>query len=275
MRRVTLTVTAVAASATLAVVGCSSSKKASRSGSPAPSGASSASSASTKTTATAVSGKITVLAAASLTEAFTTIGKQFKVLHPGVDTVFDFEASSAAAQQITAGVKADVFASASPKNMASVKSFVTSPVTFVSNSLEMAVPPDNPGRVTTLSDLANKSVTVALCQPQVPCGAVAATVLATARLTVKPKTLQPDVKSTLGQVELKSVDAGLVYVSDVKAAGAKIKGIPIPAAANASTLYPIATLAHAPNSAAAKAFVAYVLSPAGQKVLLAAGFAKP
>ena len=274
MRRVTLIVTAVATTATLALAGCSSSKKTSASGSPSSGGASSAP-PKTTTTSPAVSGKITVLAAASLTEAFTTIGKQFKALHPGASIVFDFEASSAAAEQITAGAKADVFASASPKNMASVKSFVTSPVTFVSNSLEIAVPPDNPGRVTTLSDLAKKGVTVALCQPQVPCGAVATTVLANAKLTVKPKTLQPDVKSTLGQVEFKSVDAGLVYVSDVKAAGAKVKGIVIPAGVNASTQYPIATLAHAPDMAAAKAFLAYVLSPAGQQVLLAAGFAKP
>ena len=216
-----------------------------------------------------------MLAAASLTEAFTTIGKQFKALHPDADIVFDFEASSAAAQQITAGAKADVFASASPKNMASVRTFVTAPTTFVTNSLEIAVPTGNPGHVTSLSDLAKKGVKVALCQAQVPCGAAAATVLAKAKLTVKPKTLQPDVKSTLGQVELKSVDAGLVYVTDVKAAGVKVTGITIPSDFNASTAYPIATLTHAPNDVAAQAFVAYVLSPAGQQVLLAAGFAKP
>ena len=99
--------------------------------------------------------------------------------------------------------------------------------------------------------------------------------LAKAKLKVKPKTLEPDVKSTLGKVELKAVDAGLVYVSDVKAAGAKVKGIVIPANANASTEYPIATLAKATNAVAAKAFVGYVLSPAGQQVLLAAGFAGP
>jgi molybdate transport system substrate-binding protein len=279
MRRTTLVLAALAASSTLAVTGCSSSStKASTSTGSATSGASSAATsptAATPSAAGAVSGKITVLAAASLTEAFTTIGKQFKVLHPDVNIVFNFEASSAAAQQITSGAKADVFASASPKNMTSVAKFVTTPTNFASNSLEIAVPPSNPGKVTSLSDLAKKSVTVALCQPQVPCGAVATTVLANAKLKVKPKTLEPDVKSTLGKIELKAVDAGLVYVSDVRAAGAKVKGIVIPATVNASTLYPIATLTKAPNAAAAKAFVAYVASPAGQQVLLAAGFAKP
>jgi molybdate transport system substrate-binding protein len=262
---------AVAAAGTLVLAGCSSSSK-----KPAGSTGSTTSAASSAASSTAapVTGKITVLAAASLTEAFTTIGKQFKVAHPGTDIVFNFEASSAAAAQITAGAKADVFASASPKNMASVKTFVTAPANFVSNSLEIAVPPGNPGHVTSLSDLAKKGVTVALCQPQVPCGAVATTVLANAKLKVKPKTLEPDVKSTLGKIELKAVDAGLVYITDVKAAGAKVKGIAIPANVNASTEYPIAALTKAPNAAAAKAFVDYVLSPAGQQVLLAAGFAK-
>jgi molybdate transport system substrate-binding protein len=276
MRRTTLIVTAIAGAAAMVLTGCSSSKKTAATSAPSPIGATTTSAAAATTAAAApVSGKVTVLAAASLTEAFTTIGKQFKAQHPGVNLVFDFEASSAAAQQIIAGAKADVFASASPKNMTQVKSFVSTPTNFVSNSLEIAVPPDNPGKVTALADLAKKSVTVALCQPQVPCGAVATQVLAKAKLTVKPKTLEPDVKSTLGKVELKSVDAGLVYVSDVHAAGSKVKGIAIPANVNASTLYPIATLSAAPNAVAAKAFVAYVLSPAGAAVLLAAGFAKP
>jgi molybdate transport system substrate-binding protein len=263
---------AVAAAGTLVLAGCSSSSK--KSTSSTGSTTSAASTAAVSASAAPVTGKVTVLAAASLTEAFTTIGKQFKVAHPGVEIVFNFEASSAAAAQITAGAKADVFASASPKNMTSVKTFVTSPANFVSNSLEIAVPPNNPGHVASLSDLAKKGVTVALCQPQVPCGAVASTVLANAKLKVTPKTLEPDVKSTLGKIELKAVDAGLVYITDVKAAGAKVKGIAIPASVNASTEYPIAALTKAPNPATAKAFVDYVLSPAGQQVLLAAGFAK-
>lgn len=273
MRRNTVRIIAIAAAGTLALAGCSSSSK--KTANSTGSSTSGASTAATSSAPPALSGKVTVLAAASLTEAFTTIGKQFKVANPGTNIVFDFEASSAAAAQITAGAKADVFASASPKNMTSVAKFVTNPTNFIKNSLEIAVPPDNPGKVTSLSDLAKKGVTVALCQPQVPCGAVATTVLANAKLKVKPKTLEPDVKSTLGKIELKAVDAGLVYVTDVRAAGAKVKGIVIPANVNASTEYPIARLTKAPNAAAAKAFVDYVLSAAGQQVLLAAGFAKP
>jgi molybdate transport system substrate-binding protein len=276
-RRATLVITAAAAAVAVVLTGCSSgSTKTPVDSRSTTVGASDTTSAAAPSSSTAaLSGKINVLAAASLTGTFTTLGKQFKVLHPGVNIVFDFEASSAAAQQITTGARVDVFASASPKNMASVKAFVTTPADFVSNSLEIAVPPDNPGRVSGLKDLARKTVSVALCQPQVPCGALARTVLAKAKVTVKPKTLEADVKSTLGKVEFKSVDAGLVYVTDVRAAGARIKGIVIPATVNASTEYPIATLAKAPNATVAKAFVQYVLSPQGQKVLLAAGFSRP
>ena len=108
--------------------------------------------------------------------------------------------------------------------------------------MEVAVPPNNPAKVTSVNDLAKKSVKVALCQPQVPCGVVAAEVFKNAGITVKPVTLQPDVKSVLTEVETGNVDAGMVYVTDVLAAGSKVKGMKIPANDNASTLYPIATI---------------------------------
>jgi molybdate transport system substrate-binding protein len=151
----------------------------------------------------------------------------------------------------------------------------SSPQDFAKNTAEVAVPPSNPGQVTSVSDLAKSSVKVALCQPQVPCGVVAAEVFKNAGITVKPVTLQPDVKSVLTQVELGNVDAGMVYVTDVKAAGTKVTGIAIPASENASTLYPIDTITSSAHKSEAEAFVAYVLSPAGQQVLTAAGFQKP
>ncbi len=141
--------------------------------------------------------------------------------------------------------------------------------------MEVATPPGNPGHVSSVADLAKKPVKVALCQPQVPCGAVAAQVFSNAKITVRPVTLQPDVKSVLTQVELGNVDAGMVYVTDVKAAGTKVRGVVIPAAENASTAYPIAPVSKSSHLAVARAFEAYVLSPAGQRVLAAAGFQKP
>lgn len=224
-----------------------------------------------------LTGTVTVFAAASLTESFGTLGQQFEAAHPGVTVKFNFAASSALAQSITQGAPADVFASASAKNMKQVTDGgdATDPKTFAKNVMEIAVPPDNPGQVTQVADLAKPGLKVALCQVQVPCGATAQAVFDKQNLTVKAVTLGADVKSVLTQVELGEVDAGMVYQTDVRAAGAKVKGIEIPADQNASTSYPIATLKAAPNAAAAAAFVDYVLSADGEKVLTEAGFAGP
>jgi molybdate transport system substrate-binding protein len=234
-------------------------------------------SASSGASSSGVKGDVVVLAAASLTEAFTTLGKQFEAAHPGTTVKFSFAASSALAQQITQGAPADVFASAAQSNMDQVTKAgdAGTPTTFAKNTMEVAVPPSNPAHVASVNDLAKKGVKVALCQPQVPCGATAQMVFTNAKITVTPVTLEPDVKSVLGKVELGSVDAGVVYVTDVKAAGSKVTGVPIDSSVNASTSYPIAPLTHAPNPTAAQAFVDYVLSSAGQAVLTQDGFAAP
>jgi molybdate transport system substrate-binding protein len=104
---------------------------------------------------------------------------------------------------------------------------------------------------------------------------VAQQVFTNAKITVKPVTLEPDVKSVLSKVQMNEVDAGMVYVTDVKAAGDKVKGVGIPADINASTHYPIAALSKSSNAAVAAAFVDHVLSPAGESVLTAAGFQQP
>jgi len=260
MRRFTLV---IAALVTVAVVGCSSSS----SSSPSSSGSSGSS----------ATGTITVFAAASLTGAFTQLGKQFEAAHKGDTVKFSFGPSSGLATQITSGAPADVFASASPGTMQDVVSAgdASSPENFAKNTAEVAVPPNNPATVKSVNDLAKKSVKVALCQPQVPCGEVAAEVFKNVGITVKPVTLQPDVKSVLTQVETGNVDAGMVYVTDVMAAGSKVKGITVPASDNASTLYPIATIKDSKHQSEAQAFMNYVLSPTGQQVLTAAGFEQP
>ena len=233
--------------------------------------------ASSASTSPSISGDLTVLAAASLTESFTTLGQQFEAAHPGVTVTFGFAGSSALVSQITSGAPADVFASASTKNMDTVVAAgaAADPTVFAENTMEIAVPPSNPGTVTGLDSLASSAVTTALCQPQVPCGAAAEKVFGNAGVTVKPVTLEPDVKSVLSKVQLGEVDAGVVYVTDVLAAGDKVVGVEIPADVNASTSYPIAALTRSSNAAAAAAFVDYVLSPAGATVLTAAGFQQP
>ncbi|HYB88202.1 MAG TPA: molybdate ABC transporter substrate-binding protein [Streptosporangiaceae bacterium] len=254
MRRLTVVVAALLAAA---VAGCSSSSS-------SPSSASS-------------TGTITVFAAASLMQTFTQIGKQFEAAHKGDTVKFSFGPSSGLSTQITSGAPADVFASAAPANMQTVVSAgdASNPQTFAKNTMEVAVPPNNPANVTSVNDLAKKSVKVALCQPQVPCGVVAAEVFKNAGITVKPVTLETDVDSVVTQVETGNVDAGMVYVTNVLSEGTKLKGITIPASDNASTLYPIAVIKSSKHKSIAQEFVDYVLSPAGQKVLGAAGFQKP
>ncbi|MCW2547020.1 MAG: molybdenum transporter, periplasmic molybdate-binding protein [Mycobacterium sp.] len=241
------------------------------------SSANSSPAASPSSSASAISGSVTVLAASSLTGAFTTLAKQFEAAHPGTTIKLSFGASSALALQITNGAPVDVFASASPKNMQQVVTGgeVTTSTNFVQNVMEIAVPPSNPANITAVADLAKSGVKVALCQAQVPCGATAEQVFTNAKIKVTPVTEEADVKSTLAKVESNEVDAGVVYVTDVLAAKSKVKGIEIPADVNASTEYPIATLTKAPNAGAAMAFTDYVLSSAGQSVLTAAGFEKP
>lgn len=233
--------------------------------------------ASTATSAGGLSGTVTAFAAASLTESFGMLKTRFETANPGVTVKFNFAASSALATSIGQGAPADVFASASAKNMQTVvdSGDAADPKTFAKNVMEIAVPPDNPAGITALADLARSGVKLALCEAQVPCGATAQTVFGNAKLTVTPVTFGADVKAVLTAVQLGEVDAGVVYKTDVRAAGAKVTGIEIPAGQNASTSYPIAVLTGAPNKAAATAFVAFVLSADGAKVLAEAGFAGP
>ncbi len=222
-------------------------------------------------------GTLTVFAAASLTQAFTTLGSRFEAAHPLVRVQFSFGASSTLAQQIIAGAPADVFASASTTNMAQVTAAgaASAPTTFATNVAEIAVPPARGGKVASIADLGTPGVQVALCQPQVPCGALAARVLAKARVAVTPVTEGLDVKSTLAYVTSGQVDAAMVYVTDVTAAGATVRGIEIPARDNASTAYPIAVVKASKNARLATAFSAFVLSPTGQAALHQAGFQRP
>jgi molybdate transport system substrate-binding protein len=225
--------------------------------------------------AAASAGQLRIYAASSLTEAFDALKRAFLVAHPGAKVTITYGASSDLATQISQGAPADVFASAAEKNMTSLGGAAPHPSDFASNTLAIAVPPGNPAKITSVNDLAKDGVKVAVCDPAVPCGVVATKVFANAGINVKPTASEPDVKSALASVESGEVDAGLVYVTDVLAADGKVKSIPIPAAVNASTTYPIAALKDARNAALAKAFVDQVLSAAGQKVLAAAGFGPP
>ena len=222
-----------------------------------------------------LSGSITVDAASSLTEAFDTLKSRFESDHPGTTITISYGASSDFATQIGQGAPADVFASASTSSMGAVGSAAINPTNFVTNTLEIAVPPGNPAGIHSVADLAKSGVKVAVCDPEVPCGSVAQDVFNNAGITVHPAASLADVKSTLAAVESGEVDAGVVYVTDVRAAGDQVDGVPIPAGVNSTTTYPIAVLKDAKNPGLAQAWVDYVLSPAGKQVLTADGFGAP
>ena len=225
----------------------------------------------------ALTGTVTVFAAASLTESFSEIEKQFEERNPGVDVVLNLGGSSTLAEQIVQGAPADVFAAANPQTMKTVvdASLATEQTIFVTNTLEIVVPAGNPGGVTGLADLARPELAIALCAQEVPCGAATEQAFAAAGLSAAPDTLEQDVKAVLTKVRLGEVDAGIVYRTDVKAAGGDVVGIPFDEAADVVNDYPISTLTDAPNPTVAKAFVEFVLSDAARSVFDEAGFSVP
>jgi molybdate transport system substrate-binding protein len=223
-----------------------------------------------------LSGSITVDAAASLSTVFPKLAASFEAEHPGASVTFSFGGSSALAAAIVSGAPVDVFAAASTTTMRTVQAAsltASTPVVVARNTLEIAVPPGNPGKVEGLADFADAARTIVVCDKAVPCGAAAQQVFSIAKVTAKPDSYEPDVTSVLTKVEGDNADAGLVYSTDVRAAGAKVEGIPLADADQAVTDYPIAALKDSKNAALAAAWVAYV--QAHEDDLRAAGFLAP
>ncbi|MEV2275430.1 molybdate ABC transporter substrate-binding protein [Nocardiopsis sp. NPDC049922] len=237
----------------------------------------------------AASGTLTVLAAASLTDVFTDLAEEFEARNPDADVELSFAGSSALAAQINSGAPADVFAAADTDTMALVVDgsgldtawaadhgdHGEDGAIFATNTLRIAVPPGNPAGVGGLADLADGSVTTALCAPEVPCGAATAAVTDQAGVEIAAVTLEEDVRAVLTKVELGEVDAGLVYATDVAAAGDAVEGVDFPESASAVNAYPLGVLADAPEPELAAAWVDLVLSDTGADVLTAAGFGAP
>ena len=231
----------------------------------------------TKTT-DPLTGTVTVLAAASLTEVYGDLAARFEKLHPNVTITENFGGSSALAAQIVQGAPADLFATANEATMKTVTDADLAdgaPVVYATNILTLVVPPSNPAGVKTVADLARPGVKVALCDKTVPCGSAAISLLTAEKLPVTPVTLETDVKAVLTKVELDEVDAGLVYLTDAHAAGDKVRQIAVPDAANVVNRYPIVVLAGSTNKKAARAFEQFILSATGTAALKNAGFGAP
>ena len=231
-------------------------------------------------------GELTIFAAASLTAAFDELATAFEARHPGLDVLpITYDGSSVLATQLIEGAPADVFASADERNMARVldAGLAVSRVDFATNVLTIVVEAGNPLGIDALDDLADGAtetadglpITVVLCAAEVPCGNAAQTLLAEDGITVTPASEEQNVSAVLTKVKRGEADAGLVYVTDVDAAGGEVDGVEIENADAATNVYPIAELADASHPEAASAFVEFVTSEKGRAVLASFGFGTP
>lgn len=221
-------------------------------------------------------GTLTVLAAASLTESFTALESALEQQHPELDISISFGPSSGLVEQVLAGAPADVLATADPSTMENAAGMLADdPVVFARNALIIAVPGGNPGGVTSLVDFARDELRIALCEPQVPCGAAAERLLDLAGVDALPDTLENDVKDVTGKVALGEVDAALVYRTDAAAEPDSIDTIDVPGADEVVNDYPVAILSGTSNPTAAEAFVEALTGEPGRDLLAEAGFVTP
>jgi molybdate transport system substrate-binding protein len=236
--------------------------------------------------------ELTVFAAASLTESFSELAKQFEATHPGVKVVTNFAGSQQLRAQLEQGAQADVFASANTKEMnaAIQDSLVVSGTqkTFARNRLVAIFPKDNPGQIATLADLAKPGLKLVVADKAVPVGQYTLDMLT--KMSKDPTygadfadkvqknvvSQENDVKAVVSKVRLGEADAGVVYSTDVTPAAAQdVTPLAIPDEFNQLATYPIAALAKAPQPDLAQQFVDLVLSDAGQEVLKGYGFILP
>lgn len=226
-----------------------------------------------------------VFAAASLTDAFTEIGAAFDAANPGVTTTFNFAGSQALRTQIEEGAPADVFASASGKEMDTLVtgSFVTKdvPQVFLTNKLIVILPLNNPAALEKLEDLATPGIKIVFAAEEVPVGKYARQALDLMDTSFgagyKDKVLanivsnENSVRQVVAKVQLGEADAGIVYASDMIAAP-ELKSIEIHTDLNVIARYPIAPLVKSENGDLAAKFIEYVLSAEGQALLAKWGF---
>lgn len=223
-------------------------------------------------------GSLTVLAAASLTETFTSLAKDFESDHPGVKVKLSFDSSATLAEQVTQGAPADVLATADEATMQTVvdaKAVEGDPQVFATNHLQLVVPPKNPAGITAFSDLDKSGVKYVVCVDSAPCGKLAVKVLDASGITAEPVSEEVDVLAVLSKVELDEADAGLVYATDAVAGDDLVKAIDIPTSKENFNTYPIAALSDAAKPQLAQDWVDLVTGTKGQQVLADAGFGKP
>jgi len=228
--------------------------------------------------ATKPNGELTVSAAASLTDVFPVIADAFQKRFPGTKINFNFAGSSTVMNQVITGAPVDVIATASEPTMSIgvAATLVARPLLFAKNSMTIAVPSGNPAKIKSLADVQRGGLLLGVCDPAVPCGAAAVELFSKNNIAVTPVTRELDVRSLLGKVISGDLDVGIVYITDVRAAGSKVEFVEIPLKDNVGTTYPIAMVSDSKNQELAQRFVNFVrFSTTSQGILRAFGFAKP
>lgn len=222
--------------------------------------------------------ELTVFAAASLAVPFTALAQDFEAAHPGTDVRLNLAGSADLAAQIQAGAPADVFASADEATMAKVVDShlaAGEPQVIATNTLTIAVPPGNPAGITGFGDLAGTGRQVVVCAVQVPCGAAAEKAEHAAGVDLSPVSEESSVAGVMGKVVSGEADAGLVYVTDVRAAGEEVEEVAFPEAGRAVNRYPLVRLSGSGNAELADAFVRFIRGAEGRAALEGAGFGVP
>jgi molybdate transport system substrate-binding protein len=225
----------------------------------------------------ALAGTVVVSAAASLTEAVAALEVAFEEAFPAVDVVTNVGGSATLAEQVAGGAPVDVLVSANDAVMDRLRDddlLATVPETLAATSLAIAVPAGNPAGVASVEDLADTSLFLGLCAAGQPCGDYAREALADVGLDgdALADTSEPDVRALLAKVVAGELDAGIVYATDVVAAGADVEGIAIDGPV---VTYPVAVVADAPNLRGAEAFAAFATSPEGFAAIAPLGFDPP
>ncbi|MFI7272530.1 molybdate ABC transporter substrate-binding protein [Streptomyces sp. NPDC049879] len=220
--------------------------------------------------------ELTVLAAASLTDVFEDAKEVYEDANPQVSLRFSFAGSQELAAQVQEGAPADVLVTADTTTMDGVADLTDDPAVIARNALTLVTPPDDPGGVDELADLADEDLRLVLAAPEVPAGRYGREILDRLGIDARPDSEEPNVRAVLGKVELGEADAGLVYVTDATAAGADaVRAVPIPEEDNVLAAYPAAAVTDSENADAAQDFVDWLLTDEAQEVLAGAGFLAP
>ncbi|QXJ24985.1 molybdate ABC transporter substrate-binding protein [Actinomadura graeca] len=219
---------------------------------------------------------LTVLAASSLTEAFSEMGVAYTQAHPGVRLRFEFGGSQEMAERLSDHDPGDVLVTADAESMREADRYLTGPRPIVAhNSLTIAVGPGNPRRIQGLQDLTRPGLRVVVGAGTVPVGRYTRQVLGRAGLTVRWRSEEISARAVLDRVRAGEADAGLVYITDLASAGAAASSVPIPASLNVTAAYPASAVKDGPHEDAADAFVSWLVTPAAQRLFNKYGFASP